>query len=152
MDEVAEPRSRRTWFPWLAALLGIVAIAVGAIALVVAVRDDDGTDVTPMAMRQLAAVEQACEQWRGGARSGAPGDWCGDMTAWMGGQMRGGGMSGSMMWGDPDRMRDSCERWTTDETVPDAPGAAACGDMVEWMRGHVGEWHAWLDDGRMTAP
>jgi hypothetical protein len=47
--------------------------------------------------------------------------WCSTIVDWMQGQMRGGQMMGSMMWGDPQRLRDTCNRWmaTDPAIIPD---------------------------------
>ena len=103
--------------------------------------------------QQLTSTQHACQQWTGTyapSLGGAPaGGWCTAMTDWMRQQLRGGHMTGAMMWGDATAMRDTCRTWMS--TGPAAAGVSprACNDMVAWMASHADNWGSWMMGGRV---
>lgn len=148
------PAPRRPWLPLLLTGIAVVIVAGAAIGIVI-VRDDDSNDNGTVAgTQQLASVQQACAQWRDAySGSSAPSSsWCNDMVGWMTGQMNSGQMMGTMMWGDPDRMRDTCRQWMS--TNPAGSGSALntsawCDQMVGWMTQNMGDWDDWMMNGSM---
>jgi hypothetical protein len=74
------------------------------------------------------------------------------MTDWMNGRMgqrQDGMMMGSMMWQDPDSMRDTCQQWMADNPTATNGSAEWCDQMVDWMGDHMGDWDQWMRDGPM---
>ena len=136
---------RRPWLPWLLAAIGVIVVAAVAIGTVIA-RDDDGNNNGAVTGSQkIANLQQACTQWHDtyAGPAAPPASWCHAMTGWMNGQMNRGHMTGTMMWGDPDRMLDTCRQWM----ATDPPGAGSaqdaaawCDQMVGWMTQHIGDW------------
>ena len=143
----------RPWWLWLLALI-IAAVAVG----VAATRGDSSrSSVSSPGTEQLASIQQACVQWREGpAGSAAPSSaWCEAMVRWMSDEMRSGEMMGSMMWSDPQQMLATCQRWMSssqwaDRSTPRTP--ASCGQMVDWMTRHIGDWDRWDGGWMMNGP
>ena len=138
--------SRRRGLPWLVAGLVALLVTGGAIGLMAASDDDPNATGAATGTAQLASIQQACGHWRSGyAGSQAPSaGWCTAMAEWMASQTNGGHMTGSMMWGDPDRMRDSCQRWMStnpNASLGSSTGASAwCSAMVESMAQN-GAWN-----------
>jgi hypothetical protein len=138
----------RTKNRWLVAAAVVIAVGVGIGVGTAIAGGDDSSDVS--SSQQLAGWRQACQQWNDDySRDGSgPGTgWCHAMTDWMYDQMRDGTMGPSMMWGDPQRMRDTCRQWARSDA--DASGTDAmtwCAQMVTWMTDHMGNWDGW-DNG-----
>jgi hypothetical protein len=59
---------------------------------------------------------------------------------------------GSMMWSNPEQMRDTCQQWMSTTGSAGTNGSTWCGDMVDWMRKNMGDWdswdHGWMMNGR----
>ncbi len=118
-----------------------MVLLTGAAIGVVVARDDANPNRAVTGTAQLASIQEACGQWRDAntesqTRSAS---WCTAMVGWMTAQINGGHMTGAMMWGDPDRMRDTCQRWMA--TAPQASGSSTsasgwCNEMVGWMTQH----------------
>ena len=146
------PRRTRTVAVAVVAAAAIIGVLIG----VAIARDDDGTTAAVSSGAQVASVQQACQQWLDGNSSmmGDP-DWCSAMAGWMSQSMMGNGMGPQMMWGDPERMRATCEQWMTTDPPAGAtvdPGAW-CASMVDWMATHMRGWSGedtW--DGWMNGP
>jgi hypothetical protein len=114
---------------------------------------------TPVAqVAQLASVQTACKQWLS-TNPGQPGtvQWCSEMSDWMSRYMDRYGMGPQMMWGDPNHMLSTCERWMA-ETPPSGSKTTSrvwCGSMVAWMSAHIGSWSGhdnwgdWMTHGPM---
>lgn len=120
----------------------LAVTAAAGIAVAVAVAGDDEPGATA-GSTQLAEL-QRCQDWMAdrGSIGGADTTWCSDMAAWMEDEIRDGHMMGCTMWGDPQRMLDTCTRWMdTGPAVADGtdPGAS-CADMVTWMDQHIDDW------------
>lgn len=155
--EAARPDSgRRRWLLIGGALVAVLVIA-GAAWAVVASRD---TDTPSYDTAQIGWMRQGCQQWAD-SYQGADGpnaEWCTSMTDWMNQRMgsnpsgQRGMMMGPMMWQDPASMRTTCEQWlaTDPSGVPRANDTDAwCGQMVEWMDQHMGDWDDWTHQGPM---
>lgn len=132
-DHTTTGRKRRPW------LLPVIVIAIAAIGLgigvAVAARNSDQTADTT-ASSQISNVQQACQQWMGSTTgTTVPPGWCQNMTDWMRQQAVGGQSTGSMMWGNPNRMATTCRQWARTAGSP-ADSTAWCDDMVSWMQGH----------------
>jgi hypothetical protein len=60
------------------------------------------------------------------------------MADWMTQRMGQSGMGPQMMWGDPERMRATCQEWMStnppDQTAVDPE--SWCAGMAEWMSDH----------------
>ncbi len=96
---------------------------------------------------QLTNVQRACQNWMGTYSGARPSDdWCTNMTTWMN-QQAANGQTGSMMWGNPDRMATTCRQWASGNGS--SMNAQWCDDMVTWMRRHVNE-HS--DNSMMNGP
>jgi hypothetical protein len=154
-EEVPKRGSR---WPWLItiALVAVLAALVGGL---IATRANDNSDgiATSQGTQQLASIQQACAQWRGGYTGGsAPSSaWCDEMVGWMTGQVSSGRMMGSMMWGDPDQMLATCQQWMASRPPASGstPGTAEwCGQMVTWMTQHMGSWDQWDRGWMMNGP
>lgn len=120
---------------------------------IVADDDDDSADTAV----RLGNLQQACLDWsESDPERERPTRWCTAMTAWMYEEGSRGHMSGSMMWGDPDRLRDACRRWAIAD--PSAAGAASdagrwCVDMTSWMQQHMGDdWDRWMMRDQTSRP
>lgn len=142
----------RTKTPWLVAAAVVLALGAGVgVGAAVTGSDDSSASDTP-AGQQVAGWRQACQQWSDSYDSDdAPGPgsgWCHDMTDWMYDQMRDGTMSPMMMWGNPQRMGDTCRQWmnTNPDSTSSADASIWCDQMVTWMTDHMGNWSDWNDD------
>ena len=108
----------------------------------------------PLAPPPIWRGHQGCQQWADSYQGAdGPGDgWCSSMTDWMNGRMgqrQDGMMMGSMMWQDPDSMRDTCQQWMADNPTATNGSAEWCDQMVDWMGDHMGDWDQWMRDGPM---
>ena len=110
------------------------------------------------ATAQLASIERACGQWRNAdAGSNTPAaSWCTAMVGWMTAQTNGGHMSGAMMWGDPGRIRDTCQRWMA--SAPEVTGSftnassLSADGRVDDAERRLERWHVrGADGGRVMA-
>ena len=132
---------------WLLIAVPVIAIAVGA-GIAVALASGDEPD-TATDRAQLAALQQGCQDWMNdrGPFAGSDATWCANMAGWMQGQMRGGQMMGSMMWGNPERMLDTCVQWMATSPAAVADGTDPetwCRDMVTWMDQNADDWDDWM--------
>jgi len=122
---------------------------LSAIAVAVLASTHDGGDgAAAVSTRQVAATGQVCRQWLDSSEAASralSSGWCGRMTHWMSDQMASGRMTGPVMWGNPEAMRDTCRQAMTDLQPAAGDPAQWCGDMVEWMSQHVPAW-----DGMMN--
>lgn len=143
----APPARRWRLIAAICAAVAVVAIAVAAFALI----RDNGNGSSTIATRDVAATrqaQQACQQWfdgqSGSASSAAPG-WCGYMGDWMYQQMA-SGRTGSMMWGNPTAMYDTCVAAMGSYQPRVGDPATWCRSMVDWMRDHAsdGDWGGWM--------
>ena len=130
----------------------------GAVVGIVATRgDDSASNASSLGTQQLGSIQQACAQWQDGSAgsSAPPAVWCDGMVGWMTGQVRSGQMTGSMMWSNPEQMLATCQRWMVssqwaDGSTPGTPGW--CGQMVDWMTQHMGDWDQWDRGWMMNGP
>ena len=74
------------------------------------------------------------------------------MADWMSDHMAATEIDPQMMWGDPDRMRSTCQRWVTPSPARRRGRRHGpqqwCDAMVDWMRDHMSDWaghHEWED-------
>jgi hypothetical protein len=142
----APPTRRWRVIAAISAVVAVVAIAVAAFALI----RDDGNSSASIATRDITATrqaQQACQQWfdqSGAATSATPG-WCGYMGDWMYQQMASGRM-GSMMWGNPTAMYNTCVTAMGSYQPQVSDPATWCRNMVDWMRDHLsdGDWGGWM--------
>ena len=131
----------------VAAVIGVLVVLSAITVAVFAVTRDGGDGTAAVSSRQISATGRACQQWIDTSKpaSGASSSgWCGRMTNWMNDQMASGRMTGPMMWGNPEAMRDTCRQAMTDVQPAAGNPAQWCGDMVEWMAQHEGDWDAWM--------
>ena len=140
------PAGRWRLIAAICAAVAVVAIAVAAFALI----RGDGSSSSTIATRDVAATrqaQQACQQWfdQSGAGSSAAPGWCGYMGDWMYQQMASGRM-GSMMWGNPTAMYDTCVAAMGSYQPKVGDPATWCRSMVDWMRDHRsgGDWGGWM--------
>lgn len=147
--ETTSTRRRPRWG------LLVLVIAVVAAGLAVRVVLADGGDSGDVSAAQVSSIRQACRGWMGTGPSGAAAH-CDDMAGWMGDHMGANGMTPSMMWGDPERMRATCQQWMDDHPPADiAEPRAWCDDMVTWMTDHMSDWSGqehwggWMEHGPM---
>jgi hypothetical protein len=135
------PSPRRVSRGVLAGLVAAVGIAAVAAGVLIA-RDDDNQDSVGSSS-QVASVSAACQSWLDSdpTQPGTAG-WCNGMADWMTQRMTQGGMGPQMMWGDPDRMRDTCQQWMTANPPggTDVDAQSWCDSMVGWMSDHMGDW------------
>ena len=144
-SSITAPRRRRRWVtPLIAAALAAVGVGVGVVLL------NRGDDAAPaqVSRLQLADVDRACTRWMDGNTSWGPtsASWCLDMTAWMDQRLADRSMTGPMMWGDPERMRDTCRTWMS--TVRDGRGDW-CDGLVQGVGPMVGRWDEWMNGQMM---
>ena len=146
--------SRRRWLLIAAAVVGVLAVAGIATAVVTA----DNDDTAEYAATQIGWMGQGRQE---GADSyqGADGPddaWCNSMAGWMDGRMNDdsmmgqGQMMGSMMWQNPANMRTTCEQWIADnpDGAPTGTDTSTwCGQMVDWMDQNMGGWDNWMMNG-----
>lgn len=147
--EGARPRRSRQRWPVIAAAVIVIAVAAG-VAVALATDDHERSATGGVDSVQLAALQRGCQGWMNdrGSFTGADNAWCSGMVGWMRGQMHGGQMMGSTMWGDAQRMRATCNRWlaTDPEDIPSgADPRAWCDDMVTWMDQHTDDWGDWMN-------
>jgi hypothetical protein len=138
--------------------LGVgVAIAVVAIAIVV-FHPDNGASASTVATRQVTSLRGSCQRWTdssapalGGASARSS---CTAMNDWMRGELRNGRMSATAMWGDSTSMRNTCLQWasTTSAGTASADSQPWCTAMATRMGRDIGDWHAWMMNGRMMRP
>ena len=131
----------------------VAAVAVVGIGVGVALASRDDTSApAPATSAELADIGRACTTWMNDDTrwdSTAAG-WCQGMTSWMSQQMANGSMMGSMMWGDPDRMRSTCRAWSDANPSGDRP-VEWCESMLRGMWPHMdGDWEHW--DEWMNGP
>lgn len=134
--------SPRPPVPWRIIAGVVVAVAMTA-GIGLALARDDGSRSDGS---RLAAVQQACQDWMNdrGSVAGSDATLCSDMTGWMRDRMHGGRMTGSMMWGDPESMRDTCTQWMSTGPAEIDDPEAWCDDMVGWMDRRAGSWDDWM--------
>jgi hypothetical protein len=138
--------TRRWHIRWPVIAAAVLAITAAAGTAVLITRDDKPGTTADSA--QLAALQQGCQDWMHdrGSLAGSDTTWCSNMTGWMQDRIRDGHMMGSTMWGDPQRMFDTCTQWMAtnpaDVTDPDT----WCNDMVTWMDQHTNDWADWMHD------
>lgn len=125
-------------------VVALVAAGMGTGIAIAATRNDTPTESDTAA--QVAGVGQACRQWMDS--SGRDDDiGCAGMTQWMDQRLTDGDMTGSMMWGDADRMLSTC-RSSTQASAPASDASLDwCAEMVDWMRQRMGA--SWGDDWMM---
>lgn len=154
--EPAQESGRRRWL-LISGVVALVLVIAGGAWAVVATQDDD---VPSYDTAQIGWMHQGCQQWADSDQdTGGPNvEWCTSMTDWMNQRMgtsasgQNGMMMGSMMWQDPASMRATCEQWmgTNPNGVPSGTDATAwCGQMVDWMNQHMGDWDNWMMNGPM---
>lgn len=143
-------KARRRFVMPLAAIV-VLSAGVGiGVAIARRGKDTATSTVADASMVRATDVNRACSDWMAATTVSQVGAdrWCTDMTAWMDQQISSGHMMGPMMWGDPDRMRDTCRAWMAADAT-DIP-AAWCDDMVTWMRQHAdNDWNNWMKNGQM---
>jgi hypothetical protein len=138
-----QPVVRSNGSRWLALLVLVVIVGVGAAITVVATRDDDPASGSSAA--QLSQIQASCRDWTNSSQSGLSNDqWCTNMFAWMSDQS-GGSMMGSLMWQGPEQMGTACREWIHQNPAdPQSSGKQRCDDMVDWMDGQMsssgGNW------------
>ena len=146
------PATRRRVLPWL--LAGVLVLVVGAAVGVLVARDDatNGNGAVS-ASAQLASIQRACGQWRNAETDtrNPSATWCTAMAGWMAAQTNGGQTTGAMMWGSPERMRDTCQRWmaTAPQVSDSSTNASAwCTAMVGSMAQN-GAWNSGMFGNHM---
>ena len=147
--ESATGRSRLHWLPWVLGSLAVLVVIGVTAGVVAAMSDDSSSSNASTGTQQLSSIQQACSQWRGSVSGSAvpSTDWCKSMVAWMNGQTRDGLPMGSMMWGSPDQLRGSCERWMSGTTATgrSSDRSSWCDQMVAWMTQHRDDWDSgWM--------
>lgn len=151
MSEATSSARRRPWF--LLALVAVVAVIGIGVGVGFAVRNDDDDAASVNDASRIEAVQQACQDWMNDYDGARPqSDWCAGMGSWMSSQMGSGHTMGDAMWGDPDRMRNTCRQWmSSTSTTTSAASGDWCDEMVAWMQTHMnGDWDGWMmDDGTM---
>ncbi len=136
----AVPRSGRGERRWMfvAAVLAVaVVVLAGGFGAYAVARDGDDDSHGPTSA-QIAAVRQACQQWRHDeTASPGPGPgagWCDDMAGWMSDHMGGrGAMMGGAMWPSREALRDTCLRAMSGSDAADGDVAGWCDQMAGWM-------------------
>jgi hypothetical protein len=135
-------RNLSRWLMLLAVLLVIGVVA--AVSAVIVTRD--GNPAKASSAAQLSQVQKSCGDWLTSSHADrqSKDEWCTDMFAWMNDQSEGSMMS-SMMWQGPDQLGRACREWVGQGRADSGKsGQQRCGDMVEWMDGHMstrgGEW------------
>lgn len=133
--------------PWIVGALAAIAL-VGVVVGAAVGRDESAAETG-----QIASIRHACEQWHDADAQPAmpPTDWCSDMAGWMTGRMGSDPAMDHMMWGDPSRMRSTCQQWMT--TTGSDSSDEWCARMVDWMAGHTDDWNAgdgWMMHRPMT--
>jgi hypothetical protein len=146
--------------PWTV-LVGLVALVIGVGVGVLVARDDGRPAATLDPAAQVASVQQGCAQWLADDPNRPDtASWCSEMTGWMSDHLAAGtGMGPQMMWGDPDRLRATCQQWmAADQTTDGAAspdGRGWCDGMVDWMLDHMNgwsghdSWGGWMGHGPM---
>jgi hypothetical protein len=123
--------------PWVAIM------AVGTLVVLVAVLVLPDRDGQPSS--ELAAVEQACDEWRADAAPAAgSAATCRSMVEWMDGQQERSGMGPGTMMGTPGQLRERCEAWRADPPRSDSSDVPRddhwCRQMTDWMSAHADRW------------
>jgi hypothetical protein len=138
--------------------LGVgVAIAVVAIAFVVFLQDN-GASASTVAARQATSLRASCQRWTDSSAPALRGtsarSSCTAMNDWMRGELRDGRMSATAMWGDSTSMRNTCLQWasTTSAGTASADAQPWCAAMAARMGHDIGDWQAWMMNGRMMRP
>jgi hypothetical protein len=123
-------------------VVGIIVAVVAAVTIGALVLSGDDDPAPDDAGQRIAATQAACQQWlQNYSTDGAavpPAGWCEDMGRWMSDRAASGSMTGSMMWGNPQAMIDSCQDWA--DTATTGSTAQWCGQMATWMSQHMGTW------------
>jgi hypothetical protein len=139
------PTERKRWrlVALIATAVAVVAIAVAVFA---AVRDNGPSRA--LTARDVAVTQQAraaCQQWLTNTSTPAANasTLCGHMTDWMYDHMASGQM-GSMMWGTPQAMRQSCAAAMTGYVPAGTDPTQWCNNMIDWMTQHYGGWVGWM--------
>lgn len=107
---------------------------------------------------ELASLQKGCQQWlEANPTEQGTAEWCSDMTGWMSDYMSRSGMDSQQMWGDPEELAATCQRWMA--TSPPAglttSAQSWCSSMVAWMTDNVDSWTgrpgwgAWMREGPM---
>lgn len=128
-------------------MLAGAAVAAGVSVGLAFAGDDERASA-----HQLGDVRRSCQEWMGSVGpTGDPG-WCISMTDWMSQQLGNGTMGPQMMWGDPTRLVQSCQRWMAADTPASALEPETwCDDMVAWMSEHSAGWSDWTTHGPMMS-
>lgn len=155
LNAALEPalRRRNRWLTGI--VVATVAIAGVGVGIALANRDDTPTQFGA-SNSQVAALNQACNNWVDVDRPrSTPGAWCDDMTGWMNQQLANGSMRHEMMWGDPDQMVTTCQSSMEANPSADRP-SDWCDNMVTGMWQHMGnvwdhraDWDDWMGDHPM---
>jgi hypothetical protein len=136
----SSPRRVSRWV--LAGLVAVLAVAVVAAGLLIA-NDGGNSNAASNTSTQIASVRAACQNWLDSDQT-QPGSagWCNGMADWMT-QRMGQAMGPQMMWGDPERMRATCQQWMTSNPPAGATVDAQswCDSMVAWMSDRIGDWN-----------
>jgi hypothetical protein len=142
-ESPVDPRTRsRRWVWPIIAAVGATAIAVG----VIVANRADTTSPAQASTDELADISEACTTWmdsdnRWGSSSGT---WCQEMAGWMTRQVADGSMTGSMMWGNQEKMQATCRSWMNANPSGDRP-TEWCESMPQGMRPHMsGDWDDWM--------
>jgi hypothetical protein len=143
------PVRHHTWRVILIVLVVAILVIIGVIVF-------SGGSSGVTAEQQLASVRYACTQWSGNAAPGlgttSASTACTTMADWMNEQLRGGQMSGPMMWSSSASLGATCRDWMSTESRASVSGTASpawCDEMVGWMERHVDGWHGWMMTGNM---
>lgn len=144
-DQRQRQRSLRTVARWAAA---VVVATIAAVAIGVVIADDDQS----ASARQVADVRRSCQEWTASGSPAGDAGWCVSMTEWMTQQLDDGEMSPQMMWGDANRLAQSCGVWMgTDASAGTVEPGTWCADMAGWMSEHMSGWSGWTMHGPMTS-
>ena len=131
---------RRSGAAVVALIVAVVVLGV-AVGALVAADGDDTRLASGTATAQLAAVQQACDQFASTGPMMSEPVSCAAMGAWMHDHMGASGAGASLMWGGPTRMRATCQQWMADQPPPGVRDPQAwCTGMVSWMSDHVDDW------------
>jgi hypothetical protein len=65
------------------------------------------------------------------------------MVGWITNRVASGQMMGSMMWSNPQQMRETCEQWMSTNASNATNVSAWCGEMVAWRTQNRGDWNQW---------
>ncbi len=136
--------------------LAVTTVAIAGVAVGSAVANRDNTPNQASANSQVAALNQACNNWLNAEPSATtPGPWCNDMTGWMNQQIANGSMNHEIMWGNPDQMLTTCRACMDANPSADRPNKwcdTAVNGIWQHMNtdwDHHGDWDNWMTDQPM---